>query len=107
MSGAPEEAVRQQAEPHGIDVDITQLTIHDLNQRSVMGKEKYGEVLRPFNGRDALTDAYQEVLDLAVYFRQLIYERNELINRINIHNEQCKSHDCHVNELIKMPGKED
>lgn len=29
-----------------------------------------------FNGRDALLDAYQEALDLVVYLRQVIYERD-------------------------------
>ncbi|MEO6034334.1 MAG: hypothetical protein ABIQ35_03680 [Verrucomicrobiota bacterium] len=32
--------------------------------------------LQPFNGRDALHDAYEEVLDLAQYFRQALYERD-------------------------------
>jgi hypothetical protein len=39
-----------------------------------MGIMKYGTPLQPFNGRDALWDAYQVVLDLAVYLRQAIYE---------------------------------
>jgi len=41
-----------------------------------MGKERYGTRLQPFNGRDPFIDAYQEVLDLAVYLRQAIYERD-------------------------------
>lgn len=39
------------------------------------GRRKYGTPLQPFNGRDPLVDAYQEVLDLAVYLRQAIWER--------------------------------
>lgn len=39
-----------------------------------MGLKKYGTVLQPNNGRDALVDAYQEALDLVVYLRQRIEE---------------------------------
>jgi len=35
----------------------------------------YGEPLRAHNGRVALVDLYQEVLDAAMYVRQLIEER--------------------------------
>jgi hypothetical protein len=48
----------------------------DLNARSAFGKMKYGTELVTHNGRDALTDAYQEVLDLAVYLKQLLLERD-------------------------------
>lgn len=52
------------------------LVIADMNQRDRVGRERYGTPLQPFNGRDALVDAYQEALDLAVYLRQAIYERD-------------------------------
>jgi hypothetical protein len=39
---------------------------------------KYGKTLQTFNGRDALTDAYQESLDLCMYLRQMIEERNQM-----------------------------
>lgn len=55
--------------------------IHNLVQDDLMGRlaqglETYGAPLRPFNQRDALTDAYEEALDLACYLRQAIYERD-------------------------------
>lgn len=52
------------------------LVIADMRARDDFGKEKYGVHLQPFNGRDVLIDAYQEALDLAVYLRQAIYERD-------------------------------
>jgi hypothetical protein len=52
------------------------LVYGDMISRNVMGKIKYGTPLRAFNGRDALVDAYQEALDLCVYLRQAIYERD-------------------------------
>jgi hypothetical protein len=33
-------------------------------------------LLQPHNGRDCLMDAYQEALDLAMYLRQAIFERD-------------------------------
>jgi len=48
----------------------------DFIERNQMGVEKYGTPLQPFNGRDALKDAYEEALDLVVYLRQAIYERD-------------------------------
>jgi hypothetical protein len=48
----------------------------DMRVRDHVGRSRYGTPLQPFNGRDALLDAYQEALDLAVYLRQAIFERD-------------------------------
>lgn len=53
------------------------LVAGDLKSRSEFGRNKYGTNLRAFNGRDPLKDAYEEVLDLAVYLRQCLYERDK------------------------------
>lgn len=50
------------------------LLIADIKARAAFGLRKYGQPLRGFNGRNTLRDAYEEVLDLAVYLRQLMYE---------------------------------
>lgn len=52
------------------------LVINDMAGRDNFGKQKYGTQLQPNNGRDFLMDAYQEALDLAVYLRGAIYERD-------------------------------
>lgn len=52
------------------------MVIVDMNRRDHEGRAKYGTPLQPFNGRDPLIDAYQEALDLVVYLRQAIYERD-------------------------------
>lgn len=52
------------------------LVIEDMKARDAEGRRKYGTPLQPFNGRDALVDAYQEALDLVVYLRQAIAERD-------------------------------
>ncbi len=52
------------------------LVLADMHERDKIGRQRYGTPLQPFNGRDALADAYQEALDLAVYLRQALYERD-------------------------------
>jgi len=52
------------------------LVLKDIAERDQLGAEKYGVRLQANNGRDALKDAYQEALDLVVYLRQAIYERD-------------------------------
>ncbi len=55
---------------------IVKLVQSDLSVRAAAGLQKYGEVLVPHNGRDALRDAYEEALDLCQYLRQALYERD-------------------------------
>lgn len=55
---------------------VWDLVMDDFSARDREGRRKYGTPLQPHNGRDALVDAYQEALDLAVYLRQAIYERD-------------------------------
>ena len=55
---------------------VWNLVMEDMFERNVQGIRKYGAPLQPFNGRDVLKDAYQEALDLAVYIRQAIFERD-------------------------------
>lgn len=40
------------------------------------GVAKYGTVLRPNNGRDALRDAFEEAVDLVQYLAQALIERD-------------------------------
>ena len=55
---------------------VYNLLVEDLETRYKIGMQRYGKALRPFNGRDALRDAYEEAIDLAFYLRQSIYERD-------------------------------
>lgn len=52
------------------------LVIADMRDRDRVGRETYGTPLQAFNGRDALLDAYHECLDMAVYLKQAIIERD-------------------------------
>jgi len=53
---------------------IWSLVIDDMCARDQEGRRRYGTPLQAGNGRDALRDAYEEALDLAVYLRQAIEE---------------------------------
>jgi hypothetical protein len=56
--------------------DVWLLVVDDMTQRRLTGLDRYGTPLQPGNGRDALADAYAEALDLCVYLRQAIAERD-------------------------------
>ena len=57
---------------------VWEMVIADMRERDRVGRERYGTPLQTNNGRDALVDAYQEALDLVVYLRQEIEERENL-----------------------------
>lgn len=70
-------ATLEQKNTHpGVGPVISKVVAQDLLDRMQVGIDRYGEALTPANGRDALIDAYQEALDLAVYLRQELMERN-------------------------------
>ena len=54
----------------------------DLGERLRIGIERYGQPLRPMNGRDTIQDAYEEALDLGVYLKTLENERAEVLGRV-------------------------
>jgi len=65
-----------QPEPTGDGTEVWPLVVADMHARNALGIKRYRTPLRAGNGRDALVDAYQEALDLAVYLRQAIAERD-------------------------------
>lgn len=56
--------------------NIQDQVIDDIEARKQMGIRKYGVALQPHNGRNALQDAYEEALDLAIYLKQALVEQN-------------------------------
>lgn len=56
------------------EVHVVDWVISDLRDRKAMGIEKYGTALQPFNGRRALVDLYEELLDAVLYLRQHLLE---------------------------------
>lgn len=57
-------------------VPVWNAVILDMNARNQFGISKYGTPLQANNGRDALKDAYEEALDLCVYLKQALIERD-------------------------------
>ena len=57
---------------------IADLVIDDLRERKAIGIRKYGTALQAFNGRRALVDLYQELLDATQYVRQELEQRREI-----------------------------
>lgn len=55
---------------------IQDAVIADIEDRKKIGIERYGTPLQAFNGRDALRDAYEEAIDLCMYLKQLLVERD-------------------------------
>lgn len=63
------------APKEGDSPPIWDLVIKDMRDRDKFGRAKYGVPLKARDGRNTLVDAYQEILDAAVYLRKLIYEQ--------------------------------
>lgn len=58
-------------------MDILDLVTGDLKARHEQGNRKFGVAMRVNDGRDALQDAYEEALDLTMYLRKEIAQREE------------------------------
>lgn len=79
---APERAGRSRdLQPLPVPSDraaVQDLVIADIRKRMELGIRRYGTPLRAFNGRDALRDLYEELLDATCYARQAIEERGQI-----------------------------
>jgi hypothetical protein len=91
---------------------IHDLVAADIQGRKEIGTERYGTPLQSDNGRDALRDAYEEVLDQSVYLRQAIEERklkltflatrlNRFLNEYSIF-ESREDREKALNDLIQI-----
>lgn len=58
--------------------NVTDALVAYLREREAKGLDTYGCRLQSFNGRDALTDALEEALDLVQYLFQAKLERAAL-----------------------------
>lgn len=63
------------------------LVAADLAERKAHGLRKYGSLLQTGNGRSFLLDAYEEVLDLAVYLKGRIIEEQQAVLASAEHDE--------------------
>ena len=58
--------------------------IEDLKKRDRKGRRTYGKTLRVFDNRISLQDAFEEVLDLAVYLKKELMERQIKVIAIDL-----------------------
>jgi len=87
MSG--EDAAKVQPMPTGNGTDVAvEVAKHmrtmqlddiadDIEARIRLGEKKYGTRLKANNGRDAMLDLYQEILDGCNYAKQLVLENKD------------------------------
>jgi len=90
---------------------IWELVIADMRERDQVGRARYGTPLQANNGRDALADAYAEALDLTVYMKQAMVERDAAAALLTISGEElqrCKRAVAVLAECFKaaMGGKQ-
>jgi hypothetical protein len=69
-------SIDQPPPKHNEQPAVWDLVMADMRERDQVGRQRYGTPLQAHNGRDALLDAYAEALDLAVYLRQAVFERD-------------------------------
>jgi hypothetical protein len=72
------DTTRPQQDPKPGKTSVTDLVLADINERREQGIKKYGTELKTQNGRKALVDLYQELLDAVMYVRQQIEEEREM-----------------------------
>jgi hypothetical protein len=68
--------IADQAHPVPGKLVVADQLIQDIQDRVALGEKRYGTKLMTGNGRNALIDAYQEVLDAAFYLCQALMERD-------------------------------
>lgn len=59
---------------YSTSVVVISKVMSDLASRAVMGEKKYGTLLKTHNGRKAIVDLYEELLDACMYVKQFIME---------------------------------
>jgi hypothetical protein len=70
------EHTEQPMPTHNDRASIQSLVRADLDAREQVGIQRYGTSLQAFNGRDALRDLYEELLDACCYIKQAMVERD-------------------------------
>lgn len=63
--------------PEGGKECVQDALIADIRARRDIGIERYGSALMTHNGRDAVQDALEEAIDLAVYLKQVELETRD------------------------------
>lgn len=92
----------------GLELPVPPTIIHaleyDMLDRHEVGIKRYGTALQPYNGRDALTDAYAEALDQTVYLKQAFIEADDdvMIQEIDDLYVESVNHAARLLHLITV-----
>ncbi|HRW08807.1 MAG TPA: hypothetical protein P5121_27075 [Caldilineaceae bacterium] len=73
-------ASQAQPAPEPGQATIIELVRADFDERAEAGFQKYGAYLQAHNGREALWDLYQELIDATMYIRQAIVEQERVMS---------------------------
>lgn len=76
MSGLKERPGDQPLPVVNTHPDIQSMVIADIEARRQVGIQRYGTALQAHNGRDMLLDAYEEAMDLTIYLKGCMVERD-------------------------------
>lgn len=82
MSGPAEHEPQPVRTGEASQVEVFPVIHKDLFEREAYGREEYGGPLVTNDGRDNDWDAYQEALDLVVYLRKGLLEREAEKERV-------------------------
>lgn len=78
---------------------VGDVVLADIRARMEVGHERYGTYLQTHNGRSALWDLYQELLDACMYIRQHIAEQPQVAMDIKHQwREDAACFDCPCGE---------
>ena len=93
------DAAAEQPKPEGSGTPIVVHVMKDIAERVAVGVERYGEPLKANNGRNALLDLYQELIDGVMYIRQELEERKSKDEQIDI-LENTNRTLKHINDIL-------
>ena len=81
---------------HNDSVPVWDQIIEDMKARNELGKKRYGVALQANNGRDALVDLNEELLDGLAYLKQHMIEQRELWRDVKIIRDLIADHEYTV-----------
>ena len=87
------------------EVAIWDLVIEDMKERDADGRRRYGTPLQLSNGRDALVDTYQELLDAAVFIRQEIERQKVKERKIDMLENELSHAQAQIRQLSYLLSK--
>ena len=81
--------------------EVTEQLIAFLRGRSEHGQRKYGVALKPFDGRNTLMDALEEVTDLSQYIMKRVMENEEIAELLDEASVTIENFADGENEIIE------